>query len=745
MSTSVPHLASIADRPITTDAEDALGRARFARSIADLIVSAPAKETLRIGIYGGWGEGKTSVLRLIETRLRSKGHPVVWITPWATASRETLVSDLISKLARELGIQLQVAARQWAKPLKILAKKTGDAASLDPRLKAAESLLGDGVRSLLDRASDDQVQAVFAQIRNKIGDRKMVIMVDDLDRVRPELVPELLLLLREALDQPNFFYILALDPAVVTRGLAAVHEAWGESTDFLEKIIELPRRLPAPTDAEVRSFIQEQIERSDRAIRKETLAALSSVLSRNPRKLKLLLRYLASLAGLTARLDPSEIDWEAFYLCQMLRLEFSDEALRLADDAAAIKDLEFGAMHDHMAAKQQRAPSPRGYEPYVPTGASSAKRFRAITEAIRTRGRWKGRYGLRECLLLPDDPPLITFKEFEVFLATFGAAPATQQHEVVEQQLARINATRPRVVAGVFDFSITNRQMALEYAVDAKTEVEIQERLRTVANITTIMELLSEMGALTSDAEGASRYHRFLKHISSWAQFVVPAYHAAMRTREREIARRFLKFYVGEGLLAIHEQWDQWEMELLSLPATHPHRAFLRDLRTEVEQLAAPILLGRFSTPEGFEMFWGDTWLRTKRMLFAQDSPIFRDVEHRKAFLALAAESAGGKPVLAENFLTHLRMLGYAAFGEALTFDRQAARALVDDHEVVAAIWEAAMAIPLQPRQVGSMAQTRDELIAAGVPDEKLPRPSWFTAARELFATQTKADAGENA
>jgi hypothetical protein len=131
----------------------------------------------------------------------------------------------------------------------------------------------------------------------------------------------MLLVLREALDQPNFFYILALDPGVVTRGLARLHEAWGDSTDFLEKIIELPRRLPVPTDEDIRTFISEQIERSDRTLRKETLAAISSVLSRNPRKLKLLLRYLASLSALTARLDLGEIDWEALYLCQMLRLD----------------------------------------------------------------------------------------------------------------------------------------------------------------------------------------------------------------------------------------------------------------------------------------------------------------------------------------------------------------------------------------------------------------------------------------
>jgi len=735
MPKPAPHIASISDRPIATDAEDALGRARFAKSIADLILSAPPKETLRIGIYGGWGEGKTSVLRLIETALRASGHPVVWITPWATASRDALVSDLIGKFAKELGISLRVAARQWVKLLTLLAKKSGDAASLDPRLKAAESLLGDGIRSILKQASADQVKAVFTQIRAAIGERKMVIMVDDLDRVRPELVPEMLLVLREALDQPNFFYILALDPAVVTRGLARLHEAWGDSTDFLEKIIELPRRLPAPTDEDIRTFISEQIERSDRTLRKETLAAISSALSRNPRKLKLLLRYLASLSALTARLDPGEIDWEALYLCQMLRLEFSDEALRLADDKDAIKDLEFGVMHDHMAAKQKAATTARGYDPYVPKGETAAKRFRAIAEAIRQRGRWKGRYGLRECLLLPDDPPLVTFREFDAFLTAFAALPPAQQNAAVEEQLGRIHATRSRAVGGLFDFAVTYRQLAMEHAVDAKTENELQERLRTVADITTILEILAASGALPSDIDGAARYHRLLKHASTWAQFDTPAYHADLRKREMEVLRHFLDLFTGEGLLAIYEQWDQWEMGLMSLPGTHPYRAFLSDLRADLEQRAAPVLLSRFTTTEGLEMFWGDHWTRTKRLFFSPDSPIFRDAKHRTAFLSLAQDSAATNPVVAENFLTYLRMLGYAAFGEAMTFDRQAARALITDHDVVAAIWQAALTTPLQPRQVGSMAQTREQLITAGVPDACLPRPSWFIAAQQLFAT----------
>jgi hypothetical protein len=281
----------------------------------------------------------------------------------------------------------------------------------------------------------------------------------------------------------------------------------------------------------------------------------------------------------------------------------------------------------------------------------------------------------------------------------------------------------------------------MEHAVDAKTENELQERLRTVADITTILEILAASGALPSDIDGAARYHRLLKHASTWAQFDTPAYHADLRKREMEVLRHFLDLFTGEGLLAIYEQWDQWEMGLMSLPGTHPYRAFLSDLRADLEQRAAPVLLSRFTTTEGLEMFWGDHWTRTKRLFFSPDSPIFRDAKHRTAFLSLAQESAATNPVVAENFLTHLRMLGYAAFGEAMTFDRQAARALITEHDVVAAIWQAALTTPLQPRQVGSMAQTREQLIAAGVPDVRLPRPSWFIAAQELFVTNQQQPA----
>ena len=734
-----PHIASISDRPITKDAEDGLGRARFAKSIADLILSAPAQETLRIGVYGGWGEGKTSALRLIEARVREAGHFVAWITPWATASRETLVDELIRRLAKELKISIRVAARRWVRPLRFFAEKSGAAAELDPRVKAAESLLGDGIRSVLKKASDDQVAAVFTKIRKAVGERKVVVIVDDLDRVRPELVPEMLLLLREALDQPNFFYILALDPAVVTRGLAQVHQAWGNSTEFLEKIIELPRRLPAPTNEDIRGFIHEQIDRADPTLHRNVLITLGPILTRNPRKLKMFLRYLASLASVTSRLGDDEIDWEAFYLCQMMRIEFSDEALRIADDKAVIDDLEHGAMHDRLQLRGGNAPPAPPFDRYVPTSEVNAKRFRTIIEAIRERGRWKGRYSLRDCLILPDDPPLMTWKEFDEFLSSFAdLASQEEQEHALEDALTRIQTPRQRAVAGMFELAIAVRQMVMEVAVDAKTDESIRAHLTNVGHITTILEMLASAGALTSDSDGASRYLRLLQHVSVWAHFDTPAYHRDLRERERDVLIRMLTSFSGDGLLAIYEKWDPFEAGL-TVGADHPHRAFLRVLEQTLAGHIVLLLLDRLRVPDGMNMFWGNTWMRVKTLLFSPESPIFRDATNRAGFLRLA-RVADSSSDIAGNFHTYIRMLGYGAFGEATTFDRRACRAMLADHELIEAVWNAAIAIPLQPRQVGAMAETREKLIEAGVPENHLQVPEWFIAAQNLFARERPAN-----
>lgn len=61
------------DDPVSLKMQDSLGRWQFAQEIVELIDGASSWPSSRIGIYGSWGTGKTSILGFIGTILEEKG------------------------------------------------------------------------------------------------------------------------------------------------------------------------------------------------------------------------------------------------------------------------------------------------------------------------------------------------------------------------------------------------------------------------------------------------------------------------------------------------------------------------------------------------------------------------------------------------------------------------------------------------------------------------------------------------
>ena len=83
------------EAPESSRERDVLRRWPFAHSIYQLIQRAPKDWSLRIGIFGRWGEGKTTVLNFIEQMADKDDFPVAKFNPWAARDREEMWKNLV--------------------------------------------------------------------------------------------------------------------------------------------------------------------------------------------------------------------------------------------------------------------------------------------------------------------------------------------------------------------------------------------------------------------------------------------------------------------------------------------------------------------------------------------------------------------------------------------------------------------------------------------------------------------------
>lgn len=98
------------DHPIDAASLDTLDRARVATALCELL-HAPSTETpLVVGIFGDWGTGKTSLMRLLESQLLVKseaeddGLLTLWFDAWKYARQEqSLWRALLLKVIEDLG------------------------------------------------------------------------------------------------------------------------------------------------------------------------------------------------------------------------------------------------------------------------------------------------------------------------------------------------------------------------------------------------------------------------------------------------------------------------------------------------------------------------------------------------------------------------------------------------------------------------------------------------------------------
>ncbi len=232
------------DQPIQSAVNDRFARAPFAARIAETIASRKDRSSLVLGLYGQWGDGKTSVLHMIEEHLRQEARIVVIrFNPWHFTSEEQLIRGFFGTLAGALDTSLSTTGEKLGEAL----KKYGSLLSI------ASSSAGQAAKGLGEALSATTLDGLKARIELALSEsgKTIVVLIDDIDRLDRTETHAIFKLVKLSAGFSHTTYLLAFDEEVVA---AALGERYGEGgyaagRAFLEKIIQVPLHLP-PADIE---------------------------------------------------------------------------------------------------------------------------------------------------------------------------------------------------------------------------------------------------------------------------------------------------------------------------------------------------------------------------------------------------------------------------------------------------------------------------------------------------------------
>lgn len=285
MTTANIEKTCVSDRPIKAN-DDALGNDKYALGLLRFIKSAETPVT--IGIQGGWGSGKTSLINILQHHLDTGGDTLsVFINAWehslfhseqdkssvAISLLSGVVESICSSIESKSVLPSPDGSPRIAEAVKVEALR--EDSSLQKIGKVAVGLVALSARigakfvadvevpaSGSDKGSDARPSGakIIRELRKDLAHavetvvtktpyRRFVCFIDDLDRVHPRTSIEILDVLKNVFDISGCVFVLAIDYDVVVKGLedkfgkkSAENER--EYRQYFDKIIQVPFAMP---------------------------------------------------------------------------------------------------------------------------------------------------------------------------------------------------------------------------------------------------------------------------------------------------------------------------------------------------------------------------------------------------------------------------------------------------------------------------------------------------------------------
>lgn len=235
------------DEPLGLDGVDELGYTSYAKNLASKIKASKFETSFAVGINAKWGVGKTSFIDLLKKELTDKNIIEVNFKPWNSHKPEAIIKDFFDTLEEQIRPYNASLSKQLLEYSNKLISIHDS--KITRSINTSLSLLtgNDSLNTLYDK-----IDASLRQIK-----RKIVVYIDDVDRLDKKEIIEVVRLIRNTANFYNCFFIVAYDRDYVVKALKDLNEY--KQDVFLEKIFQLELTLPYFDKGKLRYKLAEKL------------------------------------------------------------------------------------------------------------------------------------------------------------------------------------------------------------------------------------------------------------------------------------------------------------------------------------------------------------------------------------------------------------------------------------------------------------------------------------------------------